>query len=60
MTAENEEEAEVFRAFFASVFKSQISYPGGSLSPGLEVCAGEQNEPLVIRDETVRAYCSAT
>ena len=52
MTAENEGEAEVFDVFFTSAFKSQISHPGRSSSPGLEVWVGEQNEPPVIRDET--------
>lgn len=45
MRTENEEQAEVFNAFFISVFKSQIICPGGTLLSGLKILDGEQNDP---------------
>jgi len=38
--------AEVLNDFFTSVFKSQTSYPQGTLLPDLEVWDGEQNKPF--------------
>ena len=35
ITTENKENVEVLNAFFTSVFKSQISYPQGTLFPDL-------------------------
>ena len=60
MRTENEEQAEVFNAFFTSVFKSQIICPGGTLLSGLKILDGEQNDPPplslppVIQEEMVR------
>jgi len=45
VTTGNKEKAEVLGAVFTSVFKSQTSYPWGTLPPGLEVLDGEQNKP---------------
>ena len=48
VTTEDKEEAEVLSAFFTSAFKSQISYPQGTLHPDLEVWDAIQNAPPVI------------
>jgi len=49
----DEEEVEVFNAFFASVFGSQTGYPQGSQRPVLEDREGEQSKPHTIQDEAV-------
>ena len=54
MPTKDKENAEVFNAFFPSVFKSQTSYPWGTLLPDLSVLDGEKNKPPMIRVETAR------
>ena len=49
------EKAEVLNAFFTFVFKSETNHSQGKLSPDLEVLGEEQNKPLTIQVETVRA-----
>ena len=51
---EDKEEAEVLSAFFTSAFNSQISYPQGTLCPGMKVWDDTQNTLPVIQVETVR------
>ncbi|GAB0181980.1 mitochondrial enolase superfamily member 1 [Grus japonensis] len=47
------EKAEVFNAFFASVFNSQTSCPQGIQPPELEDRDGEQNKPPMVQEEAV-------
>jgi len=54
VTTEDKEKAEVLSAFFRSVFKSQTSYPQGTVPPDLEVWDRGQNKPPSIQVETVR------
>lgn len=49
----DEENTEIFNAFFASVFYSWISYPQGTQPPELEDRKEEQNEDPIIQVETV-------
>lgn len=48
-----EENAEVFNAFFTSVFYSQNSYPQGTQPSKLAHGDGEHNKPLTIQGEMV-------
>ena len=54
VTAEDKEKTEILNALFMSVFKSQTSYPWGTLLPDLEVLDGEENKPPRIQVETIR------
>jgi len=53
MNAKDKEKAEILDDFFTSVFKSQTSYPQGTLDPDLEVWDGERNKPPMIQVRTV-------
>ena len=56
MTTEDKEKAEVLNAVFTPVFKSQTSYPLGTLSPDLEVSDRKQYKPFAIQLKTETYY----
>jgi len=48
VTTEDKEKTEILNAFFICVFKSQTSYPQGTLLSDLEISDGVQNKPSTI------------
>ena len=54
MTTEDKEKADVLNAFFTSAFKRQTGYPQVSPLSDMAALAGEQTEPPIIQEETVR------
>lgn len=54
MTNEDKEKTVVLSVFFMTVFKSQISYPEGTLPSDMEVLDGEKNKPPTVQVETLR------
>ena len=54
MTNEDKEKTVVLSVFFMTVFKSQISYPQGTLPSDMEVLDGEKNKPPTVQVETLR------
>ena len=60
MTTEDKEKADVLNVLFTSVFKSQTSYPQGTLLSDMVVSAGEQTKPPTIQEETQTCYSNWT
>jgi len=48
IATKDEEKAEVFNAFLASVFNGQTGYSQGPQPPALEDREGEQNKPPIV------------